>query len=407
MSRKVDDWIATYMDYTSNTESPLLYRKWSAIHVIAAAMERKCVLPWGSLTFYPNMYIILIGPSGKARKGTAMGPALDILMDIPGINLAAEAITREALIQELREAGAEPTIVTGGKMVFHASLTVHSQELTVFLGYNNYALMSDLTDWYDCRKKWTYRTKHQGTDEINGLWVNLLGATTPELIQSSMPIDAIGGGLTSRMIFVFEFKKGKIVPDPFLSKEEIALQEVLMSEIEKIHMLHGKFHVTENFVGLWGEWYTAQEDNPPFQDIRFNGYFERRPNHVMKLSMILNASRTDAMIITEGDLLNSIELLNQTERKMPHTFKGVGRSSQAETLAKVMAHIGMAGDTNFEELMVKFHFDASRDEMEQIIKTLESMRFCQKVVGSGVIRYIGTDDTYDQKMNTARENEGR
>lgn len=392
MSRKVNDWIESYLRYTENSEPPYLFRKWAAISVIASALQRKCYLPWGSLTFYPNMYIILVGPSGKSRKGTAMSPALDILMEVSGIKLAAEAITREALIRELKNASDTVIHPVTGKMNFHASLTVHSQELTVFLGYHNYALMSDLTDWYDCRKRWTYRTKHMGTDEIIGVWVNIIGATTPELIQSSMPLDAVGGGLTSRMIFVFEHKKGKIVPDPFLTKEEMDLRELLVVDLEKIKMLQGPFRVSEQFVETWAKWYTAQDENPPFRDDRFSGYFERRPTHVMKMSMILNSSRTDSMVISEDDLLNAIQLLKDTEQKMSNTFSGVGKSSHAEVLSKVMAEVGRTKETTIANLMNIFYRDVSNWEMEGIIKTLEAMKFCVFVTNTGVIRLIGESD---------------
>jgi len=240
MSRILDNWIDECLNFTSNTEPPVMFRKWTAVSVVAAALQRKCYLPWGSLTFFPNMYVVLVAPSGKARKGTAMNPGMDFLTE-PGLNikLAAEAITREALIRELKSSGDNSIDSNTGSMMLHASLTIYSQELTVFLGYNNLQLMSDLTDWYDCRKKWTYRTKWSGTDEIEGVWVNLIGATTPNLVQTSMPIDAIGLGLTSRMVFVFEDRKGKIVPDPFLTREDMELRQRLVGDLQKIAMLSG------------------------------------------------------------------------------------------------------------------------------------------------------------------------
>jgi len=82
--------------------------------------------------------------------------------------MAAEATTREALIRALKEAGGTSVgdMVVGdgaiSQLYLHCSLTVYSQELTVFLGYNNMQLMSDLCDWYDCRESWTYRTKNMG-----------------------------------------------------------------------------------------------------------------------------------------------------------------------------------------------------------------------------------------------------
>jgi len=388
MSRILPDWIKGFMSYTNNTEPPKLFRQWTAVSVVAAVLRRKCFLPWGSLTFYPNMYIVLVAPSGKARKGTAMNPGMEFLVEPGlGVKLAAEAITREALIRELKNSSDNSTDPVTGQWIFHASLTIYSQELTVFLGYRNYQLMSDLTDWYDCRRKWTYRTKWSGTDEIEGVWCNLIGATTPELIQSSMPVDAIGLGLTSRMIFVFEQKKGKIVPDPFWREDELQLRSQLTADLEKVAMLTGQFTVTEGFIDYWTEWYTAQEDNPPFQDNRFNGYFERRPTHVMKLSMILNASRTDSMIIGENDLKDAIKLLEETEVKMPNTFSGVGKSGYAELLSRMMAEIGNRKKTTYAEMMVLFRHDASKWDMERVIDTLEAMNYCTYISNTGELIY--------------------
>ena len=373
MTRHLDDWLEGYAKFTSNSEPPELFHIWTALSVLAASLQRKCSLPWGTLTFYPNLYVVLIAPSGKARKGTAMGPGMDLLEDL-GIKMAAESTTRESLIRELKNSN--DTIVTpDGKTEFHASLTIYSQELTVFLGYQNRQLMSDLTDWYDCRKRWTYRTKNMGTDDIIGLWVNLIGATTPELIQSSMALDAIGGGLTSRMVFVFEHKKRKITPVPFLSKEEVELRELLMRDLERIHMMQGKFKVTDAFLNMWIDWYTAQEDNPPFDDDRFNGYFERRPTHVMKMSMILSASRSDELIIEKEDLERAINILTATEVRMPYTFSGVGRSDDADVVNRIMTEIGVQKTCTFAHLMGRFYRDVDKERLNKILQSLESMKF--------------------------------
>jgi len=383
MSRSNKDWITSFKDYTANSEPPDLYKEWVAISVIASALQRKCYLEWGPLTFYPNMYVVLVGPSGKCRKGTAMGPGYKFLRDI-GSNLAAEAITREALIRELKNCSATHIDPVDSSVSMHASLTIFSPELTVFLGYNNLQLMSDLTDWYDCRDRWTYRTKNMGTDEIVGVWVNLIGATTPELIQSTLPRDAIGGGLSSRIIFVYEEKKGKIVPAPFLTDKEVALREGLLSDLERIGMMSGTFKVDQDFVDLWIEWYTAQEDNPPFDDQRFAGYFERRPNHVLKLSMILSASEGDSQILTKKILERAIDVLTRTEKKMPYTFSGYGKSEISEVMSRVMAFIANAGETTFEELMKNFYYDADQETMQKILGTLSSMGYCTVVYKGSV-----------------------
>lgn len=398
--RHVPDWIDGFMDYTENSEPPSSFKLWTAISVISAALQRKCRLEWGSLTFFPNMYVVLVAPSGKARKGTAMGFGSDFLEDI-NVKLAAESITREALIGELKNA-TDNVQIEPGVLEFHSSLTIFAPELTVFLGYNNHALMSDLTDWYDCRSRWVYRTKHMGTDEINGVFVSLFGATTPELVRTTLPLDAIGGGLTSRMIFIYENKKGKVVPDPFQTDEELRLKQRLKVDLERIHTLKGIFKVTKGFVEKWTEWYIAQEDHPPFTDHRFSGYIERRPNHVMKLCMIVNASRTDQMIVTKQDLERAIAILEFTEKKMVHTFSGVGKAQNADITTRVMQEIAVKKEIPLSTLLTMFYFDADRRTMEAVVETLRSMKFI-KTTGTGkdmVIYYASDDDAGTQDLST-------
>ena len=375
MARKNKDWITSYLRYVDNTEPPHLYKEWCAVSVIASCLQRKCYLDWGPMTFYPNMYIVLTGPSGKARKSTAMGPGMKLLREM-GVKMAAESITREALIRELKTSNATQVDPITGEMNLHASLTIYSPELTVFLGYNNNALMSDLTDWYDCRDRWTYRTKNMGTDEIIGVFVNLIGATTPELIQTTLPRDAIGGGLTSRIIFVFEEKKGKVVPAPFLTPEEVELKEALVADLEQIHMMSGEFKITEKFLDKWIDWYTKSEDNPPFDDIRFSGYIERRPNHLLKLCIILSASETDQKVITEKHFDRALDLLTRTEKKMPYAFSGVGKMDSADIMGRVMATIAANDEITFTDLLQMYYFDADQEVLQKVVATLKAMKFC-------------------------------
>lgn len=369
-----------------------MYKLWCGISVIAACLKRKCVLNWGTLTLYPNMYVVLVGPSGKCRKGTAMNQGMWFMREM-GIKMAAESITREALIRELKEANNDVSVdPTTGEISMHASLTVYSQELTVFLGYNNQALMSDLTDWYDCRSEWTYRTKTQGTDAIIGVWVNLIGATTPDLLQTTLPQDAIGGGLTSRIIFVYENKKEKTVATPFLSHEERILRDKLKDDLSRICALSGEFTVTNSFIDSYVPWYIAYSNGkPPFQDYRFSGYFERRPSHLLKLCMIVNAARSSKMELDKVDFNKALEILEMTEKKMPYTFSGVGKSVTADSMARVMKIVAVEGVIEFRELHRRTFQDIDKFTLEKLVESLIAMEYITVEYKDKLkmIKYIG------------------
>ncbi|CAK0747737.1 Primase C-terminal 1 domain-containing protein [Azospirillaceae bacterium] len=352
---------------------------------------------WGMLRFYPNLYIILVGPSG-VRKGTAMGPALDMLKEI-GVKLASEAITREALIRELKESNDTQVNPSTGEVHLHASLTIFSPELTVFLGYQNKQLMSDLCDWYDCRDSWKYRTKNQGTDDINGVWVNIVGGTTPELLQTTMPIEAIGSGLTSRMLFVYAERKDKKVIFP---SGDSSLRKKLIIGLEKMRMLSGEFKVTGGFMDTYGDWY-LKEDKPPFDDHRFSGYFERRPNHLLKLSMICNVSRTSTKILEKDDFRQALTYLKSIEQKMPLTFRGVGKSNMADVLTRLLTMLRLNGEMHINEIMTRFYQDADSQSMKHILATLNEMGEIKMIVRGEtdilVVHKSRYDEVYSHKKD--------
>ena len=40
--RRLPDFIDSFMEYTDNSEAPAVFRKWVAVSIVAAVMQRKC-----------------------------------------------------------------------------------------------------------------------------------------------------------------------------------------------------------------------------------------------------------------------------------------------------------------------------------------------------------------------------
>lgn len=376
--RRLTDWLDSYLLYTEESEPPKLFHIWTAISTVAAALQRKCVLNLGTLEIFPNMYIVLVAPSGKARKGTAMRFG-DFFLSKLGIKMAADANSREALIQSIISAYDSSIDEASGEMSFHSSLTIHSQEFVVFLGHNQQNLMTNLIDWYDCGKgpegKWNYKTVGRGVEEISGLWVNLLGATTPELLRLYV-MEAIGAGLTSRIIFVYQSDKYKTCPLTFLNDEQTRIGEDLYYDLEKIYMLRGKFKPSKDFIDAWIPWYTKQDKQQVFEGHpHLAPYCERRGMHILKLSLILSACRSSSMVIEAQDLKRAVEILEHTELTMPYVFSGTGRSPHAEVLSRVMNDVGLAGEIPLSVIQRKYYHDADARVLNLIIETLQGMKF--------------------------------
>jgi len=383
------DWIDDYVEFASKVSEPaVIFHEWCAVSAVASCLQRKCKLNIGLLTFYPNMYIVLVGPSG-CRKGTAMRMVGNMLHEIKGVIMSSESTTREALIRNVKRA--TNTEVEGGRVTKDSSITIYSEEFTVFLGYNNFQLITDITDWYDGGRgkegRWTYETVGRGKEEIIGMWVNLLGATTPEAIQTSLPIEAIGIGLASRIIFVYASKRYKTLPFPILTSEDSLVRDLLQKRLEEMLLMKGEFSVTEEFVERYSEWYLSHDRENPFNDPRFSGYIGRRASHILKLCMIFCASRSNNMIMDTIDLERAIDLLARTEKNMTKVFSGFGRRPGIDVMNSLMVDLSNYKEMSFETIMRKYYKEVNNEEMLSIIASLESMKYAIKVIDDkGVIR---------------------
>lgn len=386
--RNLPDWIDGFMLLTENSEPPVLFRKWAAISAIASALQRKVRVELGiSLTFYPNLYIILVGPSATG-KGTVMKYALDIIEQVPAIKLSAQATSLQALIRRMKETNLTDIDLETGKQHYHSSLTIFSTEFTVFLGYHNRELIAALCEWYDCLNRWTYETISRDKEEIIGVWVNIFGGTTPDSIQSSLPPESIGTGLTSRIVFVYEEKKNKLVVFPAKTAEEIELQELLIRDLEQISMLSGPMDYTNDFMTAYSDWCYRAEKDPPFYDKKFDGYCGRRRNHIMSLAMICCASRGGGMILTSDDLERAATLLKEVEVKMGLTFKGMGKSDISSLINDAVVYLENSRTSDITVWQFARYFEGNMDKftMDRIFKTLEAMKLIQ------LIKRPGTDE---------------
>lgn len=380
MARELSNWLDSYLAYTENSESPLSYHTWCGLSVIAGALQRRVYLNWGlGRVIYPNLYVVLIGPSGRTRKGVAIGVAKDLLKQVQGITVTPESSSgRQAMILAMKRALVNFTDPTDGKIKLHSAVTAFSEELSVFLGQGDIAYLSNLTDWYDSKDDWEYETVGRGKDTLQGLCLNLMGGTAPDWIQSMIPQEAVGGGFTSRVIFIVEENKRKLVPKYIPTQKELELKEVLIRDLERIAQLSGEITFTPEAEELYVNWYIEQDTafangKPAVSDHRFAGYCERRATHLQKLMLLTSASRGDDLTILPEDFLLAKRLLEDAEVNMGKTFGSLGKSKVSEPTDQIIAFIKKVGITTRKLILNQFYRDIDPDTLGKIEVSMQQM----------------------------------
>lgn len=397
--RNFENWLDAYVKFTDNTEPAALFRRWVAISTIASALQRKVWIDWHT-HIYPNMYIVVVGPPGDARKGTAMDPMWNFIREL-NIKTTAQSTTWQQIIVELKKAESPGIPTVEGYSPGHSSLTVYSKEFSNFLGLGNNELISCLTDWWDCPSTWDRKTKNSGEYGLSNIWLNLIGATTTDLLRAMLPSSTVGSGLLSRIIFIYSPGIEKLVEIPHLMKDPATgryvpspkIEDVsddtfkrLLADLAEIHTLDGPFRLTDDAIGFYVPWYQAN-----YRDRhRFTGplvyYPARRQIHLLKLSMIVSAAMSSKRIITLEHISKANDLLCLTEERMPKVFSGFGSSDKAATIAALLDTIQRYGKIKFAELMSMFVMEVGTyDDMMKLVYTLVRMGVVEYDRGSETI----------------------
>lgn len=369
---EIKDWIKGWLEYTNNIESPSIYSEWVAVSLIAAALSRRVCLMWDRKLF-PNFYIFLVGPPG-VKKGTALNPAREFL-DYIGVYTAPESLTRRKFLSNL----AKSSLLSGAPslnniMTAISNVTIFSSEITVLINSGNLQMVKDLTDLYDFDKDvWTYETEGSGSDVISNPFVNIIGATQPGMLTSMIPDEAVTMGFMSRVISVFEDKRGKVVVFPQDLKPEEELKKKLKEKLMEYSTWSGWFTINDSFREVYAPWYRNQEKDINLQEEKLIYYIQRRPTHLLKLCMIMNASRSGNMVLDAQDFKRALDLLHHTEKKMSRTFAGMGKADNAEAVDMVGSYLFNVKEIRYSKLLRRFHRDVEDDRLAKIIATFEKM----------------------------------
>lgn len=367
--------LTTYKEYTKDHESPSIYHLWVCISTIAAVLERKVWSPLMADLIYPNMYIILVAPPAKCRKGSCISMGSRLLKEMDSINLGSEKITPEALIRRLADCIDSYDIA--GQTHKQCALTTVSKELASLGGRDIEYTFELLCDLYDAQinTDWASETIARSVDKVIGPWLNILGATVPSFFKKPEVQLGIGSGFCSRCIFLFaeeiRFRRSYIQNMP----EHLRLHDELLDGLKHIHeLVRGEFLFTEQAQLQFDAWY---ENLPKHQDVmeQLAAYAERKQTHLLKLCMIISAAEGgNNMTMTESNLRHAFSFLSMAEKYMPYVFSGAGRSVDAQDIERISRQIERAGSMTLQQIYSNNWQDVRYDNIEKVLTVLLHMR---------------------------------
>lgn len=374
------------MDYASFSEAPKHMHFWTGVSTIAGALRRRVWIDMAYFKWTPCFYIILVAPPGIVSKSTTAGIGMSLLKKVPDIKFGPDVVTWQALVT----AFAESTMSFEYNGEFHpmSALTIESSEFGNLLNPQDKEMVDLLVSLWDSKQgAFEKRTKGSGHDLVENPWINLIACTTPSWIAGNFPEYMIGGGFTSRCLFVYADKKAQLVayPSKIVPKDLPIMAQRLVEDLSTISLLAGEYRLTEAAMEWGQKWYEAHyaDKHEHLDDDRFGGYLARKQTHIHKLAMIIAASESDRMAIEREHLEVADMMVTDLEADMKFVFDKIGKSEDAVYAERLIWYVQKRNGCPYSEAFrfVHAHFPKLADFEGVVAGAIRSNQLVLKANG--------------------------
>lgn len=343
------DLITSYLEYTSNTEPPAIFHRWSILTCVAAYLSRDIHINHGHFTIYPNLYTLLIGSAGS-RKSSAINIAKGLLKQSGYSNFSPTKTTKEKFFIDMAEhsaGGVEDFLeqsIFGNKEDDTNSVSemfIVAGEFNTFFGNNILDFVTDLGELWDYNGRFESKVKNSKSVQIMNPTINILGGNTPTGFSAAFPIEILGQGFFSRTLMIYgERTREKITwpepPDPKHTEELL----ITLSAIKAQAIQSGLITISGEAKEILNTIYMRWND---LDDARFESYSNRRFTHLLKLCMIITAIRLSSIISAE-DVIYANTILSYAEHFMPKALGEFGKAKHADVAHKILQVLESTND---------------------------------------------------------------
>lgn len=376
--RRLKNWLASFAEYARFGEAPDNTLFWTGVSTVAGALRRKVWIDMGYFKWTPNFYVILVAKPGIISKSTTANIGMNLLRQVPGIKWGPEVVTWQSLVQtmgESRESFIDPST---GEYIDMSAITICSDEFGNLLNPQDREMVDIFVGLWD-GKEGTFekKTKSSGNDVIVNPYINIIACTTPAWISGNFPEYMIGGGFTSRCVFVYAEKKRQLVAYPkrnmmTLGEERVLqLKQDLIHDLEAISMMAGEMTLTEEAYA-WGEkWYEKHwsSRHSHLDPDQFGGYLARKQTHIHKLAMVLSAAQDDSLRIDARTLELAANLTSGLEADMNMVFSKIGQNEITRLAAQLVDIISREGKITQQKLYTHVFRIASYNDFQDALNS--------------------------------------
>ncbi len=331
-----EGFFAKYLEWTSDHEAPSEYHFGSAVTAVAAGLGRRPRIEWEARNLYPNLYTLLVGPSG-ARKGAAIERAMRLVVPAMGVNQLPNEGTHQGFAAALKRRLEDTEDRSDGLIVAPEFGVLMSRDR------NKADLVKWLTDWYDSLDDWARALRGEEFYELRNLYVCVLGGSTMSWLRD-MPSDAITGGFMPRFIlFDARGKRFRRARPRFDKRLEAELSHRLTTIADRLPEV---IRWSDSAGRILDDWYEIDigKQYDASNDPQFHKWLDRKQAAAMKLAVVWQlADGGPKDEIAEEWFRKAMAVIDWGDHTVARVYNALGVTQEGQAAADVMEVIELSG----------------------------------------------------------------
>ena len=399
MKYKNQNFIELYQYLCGKTEIPQGYNGWAALSLLAALAEKRVWFEkFRGSKLYPNIYTLLIGPSGIG-KGGAIGHALRILKAAnldPPINLYRGSTTHAHLEDVLGKPKRQTIEDEEGEereeLVYpSAHLWLIMDELANNLGDIKLAerFIKMMTELFTGDYDMSGGTRTHGARKIESPSVNWFAGTTVDWLFDVLSRKEVFSGATARMFVCFREYQDVRFAEPESPPDYDEVLKHLIGKIRLLSVMEGPFRFTNKAQKIKNNWYMSRPR--PAED-ELLAAWKRGDDLVIKLCMIFSMADSDDLIIRPHHFMKARSTFDNAFKDLDLLMDLACGTKEKEEVKLVEQIIKTEGKLNRTKLSKKvYKRGILSPKLDMIVKDIEArgkIKITTTKTGASIYEYI-------------------
>jgi hypothetical protein len=365
-----------YLAYMQSQETAYIYDWWCGLWCISAACGRAIHVARPRAPVFLNMFLILVGESGAARKTASVTTSTRVVRNLHDSSSTVALLDGKATAEALDE-----ILRTRTELVGSAQLCIASPELATLLGNEAYmaSVPAILTDVYDCPT-----IRHGGSTIMRGIcvqqniWVSLLAASTPIWLLRSVNPNVVEGGFTSRCLFITSNTPKRSIAWPE-ETDETLWQDIQddMRIIRAEAQTRPNIELDPTAMSAFRLWYGKRDRSlDPFRQ----SFEAREDAHVLRVAALL-CINDGTWTIQRSHVATAIQLVAEVKEQSGSIFEGAEtRTKFARAIDSVRAMLISTGmdPVPRHKLFKVCQSKLTHDEFIALVETLHEFGALQR-----------------------------